>query len=781
MRFTPAAALALSLSVTAITRADPFIGANFSGGSGNTIGLEPPDTMGAPGLDHYVQFINGRFGIYNKGSGLQVGSFTSFQFWTNAGITFGGSDGRSDPRVVFDPQSNRWFASQIDLVGSSLNNPNNFLLAVSNTSDPTQGFKAFRFSAASNFGDFDTLGINADGVYLSTNNFPLGAGETTPPTNTTIVSIPKSDLLLPTPTIAHKTQWTTESLNNEGNVVQPAYNLGSITNGHAALLGMNNTSTIALQRTNLFNAAQLTAGAATLGASVSTTIPPAPNPPLARQPGGTGTLDAIDNRLAQVIQIGNTLWTAQGTNIGGHAGIQWYKIDEPTGALLQTGQIADANFDFIAPSIAANANGDVVIGYTRSGPTLVPSAYASVGTTSGGVVSFAAPMLLKSGAASYAGTRWGDYSATYTDPTDPGIFWTNQEWATTGGNNWATQMTEILINSPGEARWKTAASGSFNLASNYFAGAAPDSGSHVIFSRATPGTGYTVSFNPGATSISRLSVRQGSVTLSFGGATLNVANDVTIGEFDGSPTLSITGGTLATGSINIPRGTLSYQTGSLSASGALTVSGGQMLLTPGKDKTPRVNSVAVTGTGKIDLADNNMIVDYDGSSPIASLRTTIGTGYAGGSWSGNGITSSSAAAAASSPHRTALGYAEQTELGIGSFAGQSLDSTSIVIRYTLAGDSDLNTMVDLTDFTFLAANFNGTAKDWFQGDYNYDGNVDLTDFTLLASNFNQTLTAGSAGSLGATVPEPTAAAMASLATLALRRRRSFAGTYDPRS
>ena len=74
----------------------------------------------------------------------------------------------------------------------------------------------------------------------------------------------------------------------------------------------------------------------------------------------------------------------------------------------------------------------------------------------------------------FTGSRWGDYSTTWTDPADPGIFWTNQEWSTTGFNNWATQMTELVINGANEARWKSAASGNFADASSWFAGAAPN-------------------------------------------------------------------------------------------------------------------------------------------------------------------------------------------------------------------------------------------------------------------------------------------------------------------
>ena len=106
----------------------------------------------------------------------------------------------------------------------------------------------------------------------------------------------------------------------------------------------------------------------------------------------------------------------------------------------------------------------------------------------------------------------------------------------------------------------------------------------------------------------------------------------------------------------------------------------------------------------------------------------------------------------------------------GALRGQTIDSTSVLIRYTVSGDANLDGTVNLTDFTILAANFNGTAKRWAQGDFNYSGNVDLTDFTFLASNFNQSL---AAQTVAAVVPEPGGAALALLvaAGWAARRRR----------
>lgn len=57
---------------------------------------------------------------------------------------------------------------------------------------------------------------------------------------------------------------------------------------------------------------------------------------------------------------------------------------------------------------------------------------------------------------------------------------------------------------------------------------------------------------------------------------------------------------------------------------------------------------------------------------------------------------------------------------------------------SLTGDTNHDTKVNLTDFTILAANFNGVNKTWEQGDFNSDTRVDLTDFTFLTGNYGRT-------------------------------------------
>src|SRR5204862_7998111 len=106
------------------------------------------------------------------------------------------------------------------------------------------------------------------------------------------------------------------------------------------------------------------------------------------------------------------------------------------------------------------------------------------------------------------------------------------------------------------------------------------------------------------------------------------------------------------------------------------------------------------------------------------IKTACNTG----AWTGNGITSTTAAANSSSLHRTGIGLGEASALGISNFLGQDVDATTLLLRHTYFGDSNLDGMVDSLDFDRLAVNFNMAGKFWHEGDFNYDGTVNALDF-----------------------------------------------------
>ena len=90
---------------------------------------------------------------------------------------------------------------------------------------------------------------------------------------------------------------------------------------------------------------------------------------------------------------------------------------------------------------------------------------------------------------------------------------------------------------------------------------------------------------------------------------------------------------------------------------------------------------------------------------------------------------------------------------ISDVAGNAPVSSIVATFYFVDGDANHDRTVDLTDFTFLASNFNQSGRTFSQGDFDYSGTVDLTDFTILASKFNTTLSPA-AGNVAAEAVTP---------------------------
>jgi hypothetical protein len=265
-----------------------------------------------------------------------------------------------------------------------------------------------------------------------------------------------------------------------------------------------------------------------------------------------------------------------------------------------------------------------------------------------------------------------------------------------------------------------------------------------------------VAAGPGGATISFAAYNQNN-----GSATITGSNAVILG-ITGSGSLTIGDGTHAT----------TLQLG--------TSSGGSS-----------VGSLTINADSTLDLANNHLFINYgSGPDPIASIVAWIASGYAGGTWSGTGITSSSAKA---DSHVYGIGYADST----GSNPA-GLSSGQIEIMYTLLGDANLDGKVNGTDFTILATNFNQSVTDgWDKGDFNYDGKVNGSDFLALATNFNQS--AGQSAVAGSdlaalhsfadangisltSVPEPASATILVMAGLGiLRRRRRSSCQSDSRN
>ncbi|MCS7032700.1 MAG: hypothetical protein NZ561_01755, partial [Phycisphaerae bacterium] len=266
-------------------------------------------------------------------------------------------------------------------------------------------------------------------------------------------------------------------------------------------------------------------------------------------------------------------------------------------------------------------------------------------------------------------------------------------------------------------------------------------------------------------------------TMSFSGGALTVTGS---GSLENQGQLYFTGGVLST-PLLMGNGSLNVSAGSLSLArleqNQLTIHGtGLLRLAAAGTTSVSVIRSLNSGGGQVDLGDEALVINYTGSSPINVVRTTLASGYNQGGWNGSGILSH--LAAADPARRSAVGLAEATDIGSpNAFLGHPIDATSLLMRYTLYGDTNLSGTVDVNDFSTFAAHFNSAGR-WATGDFNYDMQVGLSDFALLAANFNQSIS----GDLPrqAPVPEPgLGLALTGFAGLALTRCRGFQRIKPP--
>jgi hypothetical protein len=177
---------------------------------------------------------------------------------------------------------------------------------------------------------------------------------------------------------------------------------------------------------------------------------------------------------------------------------------------------------------------------------------------------------------------------------------------------------------------------------------------------------------------------------------------------------------------------------SLQVTGSAAIAlGGQRVIATG--------TVNVTGGGKLDLADNNLIVRagdighwdgaaYTGISGLIAAGRTINS-----TWDGPGIVTSTADAVAG---LTTLGIADAKDvlfLNPGETAlweGQTVGAGTVIIKYTYTGDADLSGSVDATDYGYIDNYYQFPATTGnSNGDFNFDGVIDASDYGYIDNSF----------------------------------------------
>ncbi len=167
--------------------------------------------------------------------------------------------------------------------------------------------------------------------------------------------------------------------------------------------------------------------------------------------------------------------------------------------------------------------------------------------------------------------------------------------------------------------------------------------------------------------------------------------------------------------------------------GALSIgAGGAVAMAANGTSYLQVDTLSINANGRLDLNDNDLIVN---SGNFAALQSLVLSGYSATADAGKrGIVSTSAQ---NTGGTTILALFNNSLVGMAQWpanSGNTIPAGAIVGKYTYLGDTNMDGMVTAQDYTAVDSNLGqavpaGAA--WFYGDTNFDGAVTREDYTAV--------------------------------------------------
>lgn len=425
--------------------------------------VTPPDTIIAVGPDSVLSAVNSELAIQSK-TGTTLVGITPFSSFFGSVQSYG--DTFSDPYVLYDDLSQRFYVGVLEITASG---NSNFDFAVSRTANPTDFTRSSwtdftRFTSVTeggaDFADFPKMGWNADAVFVSLNEFPNNNG----PVHDLILSIDKSALLAGTALQQNVNYFQTDVQtdlglgNGDHRILIPARMHGNQPGNLEYFVQQNQDLTFTSQSTVNVVVMQNYLGAAPTFTTTTFSVDPYKD-----SPGVTQLTSQIDDRMLSADWDNNLLVAAQ--DIGTVSGTpdnlsRWYEFSTsgPTPTLIQQGTINPGpGIDTSYPAIALNAAGDIALTFIQSGQTSSqdPSVYVTGRTPFDLPGTMQTPVLVQAGVSGApVGQRGGDYAAAEYDPTD-GTFWAANEYNIDAGStdDWGTYIAHFQITSNPNAQF----------------------------------------------------------------------------------------------------------------------------------------------------------------------------------------------------------------------------------------------------------------------------------------------------------------------------------------
>lgn len=188
-----------------------------------------PNMVGDVGTTHVIEAIVDKIAIFDRFSGAKILDKTQTQFFIDIGGIVGTAITNS--QVLFDKLANRWI-----IFGEGAGGGNYFHVAISNTANPVNGWKATRFVGDSegvrHNGEL-SVGMDADALLITSRNPAAGPGF---PLSVSVYTIPKANLYQANPTLTNMSRFENLSPTVYGDYLRAASSFEA-SDGRATFIG----------------------------------------------------------------------------------------------------------------------------------------------------------------------------------------------------------------------------------------------------------------------------------------------------------------------------------------------------------------------------------------------------------------------------------------------------------------------------------------------------------------------------------------------------------------
>ena len=435
-----AACLVVVSAAGAATRADAPTAAitqSFAGlDSGAAGGYDPPDVQVAAGPGFVVQMVNVAARVWRTSAGAPAKEAATLVL---GDLFRAGSDRLTDPRVLYDAPSGRWFASISDL------DTNSVLLAVSQGADPTAAWNSYSF-VSPGCADQPRLGV-ADGIVVLAADVFSGCDEgPAPRLGGELWIVNKEQVLAGAPDAASSTFGPERSMES----LAPAQSLSATGTEYAVYVDVPSSRVVHLVTIDgIPPAAVHVQQVASLPISALSSPPSGQEPPT---PAGRrqSLIGTNDDRVLDSVWENGKLWFTANTGctpVGDtilRACARAIELATATPAVTWDTDLSDPGAHLFYPAVRPDAAGNLVIVYGESSVAIPPELVAIARMPDG---TLTAPSVIAQSAGPYDGRRYGDYFGAARDPVHPELVWVTGEHGVdiAGARGWNTSIASVQV------------------------------------------------------------------------------------------------------------------------------------------------------------------------------------------------------------------------------------------------------------------------------------------------------------------------------------------------